>query len=92
MSKQELISSIAKKADITTAQAEAAFDATFVTIKNMMSANNVVSIPKFGRFGVKKRAARKGRNPSTGVEMHIPEAIVPFFKPAADLKTEVNNK
>ncbi len=92
MSKQELINSIAKKADITVTQAEAAFEATFITIKKMMSADSVVSIPKFGRFGVKKRAARKGRNPSTGAEILIPEAVVPFFKPSADLKTEVNIK
>lgn len=92
MSKQELINSIAEKADITTAQAEAAFEATFATIKQAMITEGNVSVPKFGRFGTKVRAARKGRNPATGAEIQIPEATVPFFKPATDLKTEVNDK
>ena len=93
MSKQELISAIAEKADITTSQAEAAFDATFSTIKSIMSTEGgTVAIPKFGRFGTKLRAARKGRNPATGAEIQIPEATVPFFKAATDLKTEVNDK
>ena len=92
MSKQELINAIADKADITTAQAEAAFEATFTTIKDIMSSEGVVAIPKFGKFGTKLRAARKGRNPSTGAEIQIPEATVPFFKAATDLKSEVNDK
>ena len=92
MSKQELITAIAEKAEITSAQAEAAFEATFSTIKEVMSSEGTVAIPKFGRFGTKLRAARKGRNPATGAEIQIPEATVPFFKAATDLKTEVNDK
>ncbi|HPZ81604.1 MAG TPA: HU family DNA-binding protein, partial [Candidatus Atribacteria bacterium] len=45
-----------------------------------------VQLVGFGTFGVKKRAARRGRNPQTGEEIHIPEATVPFFRPGKGLK------
>ena len=49
-----------------------------------------VMIPGFGGFAVKTRAARKGRNPSTGKEMEIPEAKVASFKVSSQLKELIN--
>jgi DNA-binding protein HU-beta len=39
----------------------------------------VVTIPGFGSFKKRHRPARKGRNPSTGEEMNIPEKDAPAF-------------
>ncbi|MGN1011215.1 MAG: HU family DNA-binding protein, partial [Clostridia bacterium] len=46
----------------------------------------------FGSFEVKDRAQRKGRNPRTGEEIHIPAAKVPVFKCGKLLKSAVNNE
>lgn len=46
----------------------------------------------FGHFSVKKRAARKGRNPQTGAEMKIPASKFPHFKAGAKLKEAVCGK
>ena len=43
----------------------------------------------FGTFETKKRAARKGRNPSTKEVINIPASKVPSFKAGKDLKTKV---
>ncbi len=65
MTKAELIAMIAEKSEITKQQAEAAFKATFDSIAEILAKEDKVIIPGFGGFAAKKRAARKGRNPST---------------------------
>lgn len=37
----------------------------------------------FGTFESRARAARKGRNPSTGAEIDIPATVVPSFSAGA---------
>jgi DNA-binding protein HU-beta len=90
MNKKELLSAIAEKSQLTLAQVDAAFSATFETIQQIMKGQGSVAIPGFGSFGTKDRAERKGRNPSTGQEILIPKATVPVFKPGSQLKDLVN--
>ena len=49
-----------------------------------------VAMIGFGTFGLKERAARKGRNPQTGQEIDIPAAKLPNFKAGKQLKEAVN--
>lgn len=92
MNKAELIAAIAEKAGITKEQAQVAFAATFDTIADAMAKQDKVAVPGFGSFQGKVRAERKGRNPSTGKEIIIPQAIVANFKPATQLKELMNNE
>ncbi|OGT36171.1 MAG: hypothetical protein A3F11_09810, partial [Gammaproteobacteria bacterium RIFCSPHIGHO2_12_FULL_37_14] len=62
---------------------------TFEVIAEAMK-NDKVMVQGFGGFSTKVREARKGRNPSTGMEMIIPRATVVSFKPATQLKETVN--
>jgi len=90
MNKKELVSAIAAKSNLTLAQVEAALAATFDTIQTAMKEQDSVAVPGFGSFGTKIREERKGRNPGTGQEIIIPRAIVPVFKPGAQLKEVIN--
>jgi DNA-binding protein HU-beta len=91
MNKAELIAMITEKCDLTKAQVETAFKATFDAIAEVLSKQDKVTIPGFGGFTSKKRPARKGRNPSTGQEMLIPETVVASFKAAVQLKEIINS-
>jgi DNA-binding protein HU-beta len=92
MNKAELIATIAEKAGITKAEAQVAFSATFETIASVMAKQEKIAIPGFGNFEGKVRSARKGRNPSTGKEIMIPQAIVANFKAATQLKETLNDQ
>jgi DNA-binding protein HU-beta len=92
MTKAELIAMIAEKAGLTKVQAESAFSATFETITELMKKQEKVMIAGFGGFSTKVRAERKGRNPSSGKEIIIPQAIVASFKPATQLKETINDQ
>jgi DNA-binding protein HU-beta len=91
MNKAELIAMVTEKCDLTKAQVETVFKATFDAIAEVLSKQDKIMIPWFGGFSSKKRPARKGRNPSTGQEMLIPETVVASFKSAAQLKEFINS-
>lgn len=96
MNKSELIDQVAEKAQTTKAAAaravEAIFDATSGTIAEAVKAGRQVTIPGFGKFRPRTRAARKGRNPRTGAEIQIPEKTVVAFTPGKGLRETIGGK
>ena len=89
MNKAELIDQIAKDADLTKAQANAALDAFTTAVMESLKNGERVTLVGFGTFSVSDRAARNGRNPQTGEEIQIPARKVPVFRPGKDLKDSV---
>lgn len=59
---------------------------TLATISEEFQNGTVVALKDFGKFELKKRDARKGRNPATGETIDIPAKVVPKFTFAAALK------
>ncbi|WP_336279088.1 HU family DNA-binding protein [Bartonella sp. CB175] len=92
MNKSELVSSVAEKAGVSKAQAGSIVDAFINSVTEALASGDDVRLPGFGSFEVSHRAATKGRNPSTGVEIHIPARSVPKFSAGKGLKEAVNKK
>ena len=90
MNKQQLIENIAASADITKAAAGRALDSMIDSITDSLKSGDSVVLVGFGTFSVRDRAARMGRNPQTGEEIHIQAAKVPAFKAGKALKGAVN--
>jgi DNA-binding protein HU-beta len=90
MSKQDLIDAVASACSMTKDNAKTAVETMLMNIKEALKRGEDVRIPDFGTFKVAKRAARDGRNPSTGATIKIPASIVPKFQPAKGLKDHVN--
>ena len=68
-------------------------EAAFATIRQIATAvakGEEVRIPGFGTFKVAKRAARKARNPQTGMEMMLKASVVPKFQASKTLKDMLN--
>ena len=90
MNKQELISAMAEKANLSKKDAEAALNAFVGTVEAALVKGEKVQLVGFGGFEVRERAARTGRNPQTGAEMKIAAAKVPAFKAGKALKDLIN--
>ena len=90
MKKSEMIEAIAKKADVTKADAEKVFNATFDLFKDELSKGEKISVAGFGVFKISERAAREGRNPATGEPMKIAASKGVSFKAGTALKEVVN--
>lgn len=90
MKKTELVSHIADHADISKAAAARALESMVDAITKTLKKGGTVSLIGFGTFAVGKRAARTGRNPSTGATIKIKAAKVPKFRPGKGLKEHLN--
>lgn len=90
MNKAELVSKMAEKSELTKKEAEAALNAFMKSVEEALVAGDKVQLVGFGSFEVRKRAARKGRNPQTKEEIKIPASKAPVFKAGKALKDLVN--
>ena len=92
MNKTELIAAIAAKTGETKKDAEATLNAFVNVVSETLAKGDKVQLVGFGSFEVRKRAARKGRNPQTKEEIKIPASKAPVFKAFKALKYLVNKK
>ena len=92
MNKADLIAAIAAKTGDTKKVAEASVNAFVEVVTDALKEGDKVQLVGFGSFEVRKRAARKGRNPQTKEEIKIPASKAPVFKAGKALKDLVNNK
>lgn len=91
MNKGELINAIAEKTSVSKKNAENSLNALIEIISEELKNDGKVQLVGFGSFEVRKRAARKGRNPQNGAEMKIPASNSPVFKAGKALKDVVNS-
>ena len=92
MNKTDLINSIATKSGLNKKNSEAALNAFIGSVEEALNGGDKVVLVGFGTFEVRKRAARKGRNPQTKKEITIPASKAPVFKAGKVLKDKVNKK
>jgi len=86
VNKKEITSKMAKDAGIPALQAEKAFNSLITGIKTSLIKGKRVTFSGFGSFEVKKRKARKGRNPKTGIPITIPKKKRIKFNPSKSLR------
>ncbi|MBX3708773.1 MAG: HU family DNA-binding protein [Gammaproteobacteria bacterium] len=89
MNRTELIDLISEKAELTKTSASRALDALLEGVTVSLQNGDPVVLVNFGTFTVKQRAAREGRNPSTGEKIKIKAAKVVGFKAGKALKEAV---
>ena len=93
MNKGELTRALASQTGITRISAEAVINALFGSegiIASELAAEGEVSITGFGKFHIRSRAGRTGRNPRTGESIQIAASRYPVFKAGKSLKDRVS--
>lgn len=80
MTNKQLIEALADNSNITKVKAEEVIKDLADIIQDEVVAGNKVHITSFGTFWPGKRAARRGVDPQTGAEIHIPEMAMPAFR------------
>lgn len=85
----ELAKSVATATNVSEANVKAVIAAIFDQIGNAAAKGEEVSIPKFGKFTVKERAEREGRNPASGEAMTIAASKRVAFSAAKGLKDKL---
>ena len=103
MTKKEIVKTISEKIGLTQLKTKEIVQLTFDAIVETLVAETRRQIDKgnsdgtlgrielrdFGVFEVKKRAARKARNPRTGERVEVAEKLVVTFKPGKEMEEKI---
>jgi DNA-binding protein HU-beta len=89
MLKQHLVDQIASMTGLTKKASNDAVDAFVETVTNALKKGDEVLITGFGKFEVRVRSQREGRNPQTGAKISIPATKTPAFRAGKALKAAV---
>ena len=90
MNKQELISALREKTDISKPEAASIVNLIFDNMANTLACGDRVEIRGLCSFHVKEYESYIGRNPKTGAKVPIKPKKLPFFKAGRELKVRVN--
>ena len=91
MTRQDITNKVATKLDITTKEAKPIVETVFDLLKTSLESCDNVEISGFGKFTVRQKNKRMGRNPKTGKEAEISSRKVVVFKPSNGFRMDVNN-
>lgn len=92
MKKKELVACVAANLGSSEEAGARALDAVLNAIALGVGLDGEVSIQGFGGFTARERAARKGRNPSTGETIDIPAKKYTAFKASPKLQDLIDSK
>ncbi len=79
MTKAELVDHVAATVQFPKSQTDAVLTPCLQAIIDAVQAGEAVDLRGFGRFHLRHRQARTGRNPRTGETVQIPAKAVPTF-------------
>lgn len=89
MTKKEIVKTISDEIGMTQLKTKEIVQKTFDAIVETLVEEGRIELRNFGVFEVKRRAARKARNPRTGQRVDVPEKFVVTFKPGKEMEEKV---
>jgi integration host factor subunit beta len=89
VTKKEIVKTISDEIGLTQLKTKEIVQKTFDAIVETLVDERRIELRNFGVFEVKKRAARKARNPRTGAKVYVPEKFVVTFKPGKEMEERV---
>jgi len=92
MTKKEIVRSISEKLNMTQLKTKGIVQNVFDCIAETLVEEGRIELRNFGVFEVRKRSARKARNPKTGDEVLVREKHVVIFKSGKALENALQEK
>ena len=92
MTKADIIAQVYEKLGFSKTESSSIVEHFFDIVKTCLTEGTNVKISGFGNFIVRKKKARKGRNPQTGAEIVIAPRTVLTFRLSQVLKEELNDR
>ncbi|MDR1545567.1 MAG: integration host factor subunit alpha [Deltaproteobacteria bacterium] len=90
VTKERIVSRISSEASVPGLDARRHVETIIEIIKNNLAANRPVLISGFGKFMLRKKKSRMGRNPQTGFPMMLKARQVVTFKVSGVLRKKIS--
>jgi nucleoid DNA-binding protein len=89
VTKKEIVKQISEKLGMTQLKTKEIVQLTFDAVIDTLLAEKRIELRNFGVFEVKRRKARKARNPRTGEKVDVPPKSVVTFKPGKEMEERI---
>lgn len=89
LTKADIVAQVYAQGQLTKAEAAEAVEQGLELIKQALSTGEEVLVSGFGKWSVREKAERRGRNPQTGDPLILPPRKVVTFRPSRVLKAKV---
>jgi DNA-binding protein HU-beta len=89
MKKTALINAIVEKTDLSKSNVQKVLDSFIEIVTDQLKQKEEVQITGFGKFYTRKQKERVMHSALTGKAVHVPEKVLPAFKPGSTLKKEL---
>jgi integration host factor subunit beta len=89
VTKKEIVKQISDKLELTQLKVKDIVQMTFDAIVETLLSEGRIELRNFGVFEVKRRKARKARNPRTGDPVEVEPKNVVTFKPGKEMEEKV---
>lgn len=90
LTKADIIQAVAEQNGFTKKKATDTIETLLEIMKNTLESGDDVLISGFGKFCVKVKSERKGRNPATGRDMMLAPRRVVTYKCSGKLRDKIN--
>ena len=92
LTKEKLITDIYNQVGLSKSQSRIVVERIFEIMKESLEKGENLLISGFGKFVVKNKAARRGRNPQTTEDLQLRARRVVVFKTSGVLRDKINQK
>ncbi len=92
VTKDHIINSICNQLDLPKKKAADVLESLLELIEKTLESGEDVLVSGFGKFCVKQKKERKGRNPATGEDLMLGSRKVVTFKCSPILRSRINLK
>ncbi len=92
LTKEEIINSIYNQVGLSKTMSRSVVESLFEIVKTTLERGKSVLISRFGRFTVKEKGERRGRNPQTSEQIRLKPRKVVLFRSSGVLKKRINAK
>jgi integration host factor subunit alpha len=92
ITKTSLINSICNNSNLPKQESISAVESLLEIIKRTLESGEDVLISGFGKFCLKEKKERKGRNPETGNDLMLDARRVVIFKCSSIVRDKINRK
>ena len=92
LTKENLVQTLYDQSGFSKHQSKALVETVFEMVKKSLESWDDVLISGFGKFSVRKKSPRRGRNPATGEDLTLDARRIVMFKSSTILRDKLNGR
>ena len=91
VTKKDLVEQIAERTGLTRVDTKIIVECFLDSVSQALQDGSNIEIRRFGRFKIKKKRARRARNPRTNQNIQVAAGYKPVFESSRELRKRIND-